>query len=65
MSKVTKLLFNEVRLYGVLKSIVSDNDVKFVNYFWKTLSKMMGTKLKFSSTYHLQIDGQTEVVNRS
>ena len=65
-SKVAKIFFNEiVKLYGLPKTIVSDRDVKFMSYFWKALWYMMGTKLKFSTTYHPQIDGQTEVVNRS
>ena len=65
-SKVAKIFFNEiVKLYGLPKTIVSDRDVKFMSYFWKAIWYMMGTKLKFSTTYHPQIDGQTEVVNRS
>ena len=54
-----------MRLHGLPRSIISDRDSKFVGYFWKTLWKNMGIELKFSSTFHPQIDGQTEVVNRS
>jgi len=37
-SKVAKLFLDQVvRLHGLPKTIVSDRDVKFTSYFWKTL----------------------------
>ena len=54
-----------VKLHGLPSTIVSNRDVKFVNYLWKTLRKLFDTTLKFSFAFHPQTDGQTEVFNRS
>jgi hypothetical protein len=66
VTHITNFFFKEiVRLHGLPRSIVSDRDTKFIRHFWRTLWKKMGTNLMFSSAYHPQMDGQTEVVNRS
>jgi hypothetical protein len=63
---IANLFFKEViRLHGLPKSIVSDRDTKFIGIFWRTLWKKLGTNLAVSSSYHPQMDGQMEVVNRS
>jgi len=53
------------RIHGIPKSIILDRDPLFHSKFWTTLFKAQGTQLKYSTAYHPETDGQTEVVNRT
>ena len=41
-------------------SIISDRDPRFTSRFWESLQEVLGSKLRLSSVYHPQTDGQTE-----
>ena len=52
-SYIAELYLKEtIRLHVVPKTIVSNRDSKFLSHFWRTLWKLLGTKLLFSTTYH-------------
>ena len=64
-SKIAQVfLANIFKLHGLPDFIVTDSDPTFTSTFWKELYKMQGTTLKFSSAYHPQMHGQTEIVNK-
>ena len=61
MDRLVELYVEEiVRLHGVLLSIVSDRDLGFTLRFWRELQSVLGTKLKFSTEFYPQTDGQSE-----
>ncbi|TYH24548.1 hypothetical protein ES288_A03G101000v1 [Gossypium darwinii] len=55
-------VYEIVRLHVVPFSIISDRDPRFTSRFWKKLQEALGTKLNFSTAFHLQTDGQSERV---
>ena len=64
-SQVADLFCSMVeRLHGVPRSITSDRDPFFTSQFWKKVFELMGAKLRMSSTYHPQMNDQSEVLNR-
>jgi hypothetical protein len=66
VGQTTQMFFENVCVhFGLPTSIVSDRDSRFMGKFWSILWELMDTRLKKTTTFHPQIDGQTKVVNRT
>ena len=52
------------KLHGMPMSIISDCDWVFMSNLWKELFSLDGVKLRMSSSYHPQTNGQTKRVNQ-
>ena len=59
------ILDRVIRYYGILENIILDRNKIFRSNFWKTLIIEIGTKVKLSTIYYPQMDGQTERTNQT
>ena len=55
---------NVWKLHGLLESIISDREPQFVVEMTKKLNSMLEIKMKLSTAFHPQTDGQTERMNQ-
>ncbi|GJX19710.1 putative reverse transcriptase domain-containing protein [Tanacetum coccineum] len=61
MEKLMRQYLKEIVLrHGVLVSIISNRDGKFMSHFLQSLQKTLGTELDMSTTYHPQTDSQSK-----
>ena len=51
------------RIHGLPTDIVSDRGSLFTSKFWKSFVKLLDIQPNFSTAFHPQSDGQTEIVN--
>jgi hypothetical protein len=52
------------RHHNTPESIVSDRGPQFISAFWNAFCGLIGTKVKLSTAYHPETDGQTEIMNQ-
>ena len=63
---ITELFVKEIAwLHDMPRSIISDCDPIFTKQFRVEFFRLQGSDLRMSFSYHLQANGQTEVLNRS
>ncbi|GKB69772.1 putative reverse transcriptase domain-containing protein [Tanacetum coccineum] len=58
IEKLSQLYLKEIVCVPV--TIISDRDSHFASGFWRSLQKALGTDVNMSTTYHPEMDGQSE-----
>ena len=56
-------MFHIFKHHGLPTSMVSNRDPRMTSLFRRGLFENIGTKLLFSFAYHVQMDGQSEILN--
>jgi hypothetical protein len=51
------------KFHGLPESIISDRDTKWSSEFWDEQCGLLGIKKRMSTSFHSQMDRQTEGVN--
>jgi hypothetical protein len=63
--RFAELFFEHVySRFGLPSRIVSDRGSVFVSQFWKSIAKLVDVDHRYSTAFHPQTDGQTEIVNQ-
>ena len=63
LDKLAELYIKEiVRLHGIPVYIISNRDPRVTSRFWGKLQEALSTQLNFSTAFHPQTDGQSEIV---
>ena len=63
---LAKVILKEIIAnHGIPQKIISDRDKLFTSKFWNTWTRQLGTKIKLSTAYHPQTDGQTKQTNQT
>ncbi|CAJ0933307.1 unnamed protein product [Ranitomeya imitator] len=63
--KIQLIICNVFRLHGVPDEVISDRGVQFASKFWHSLRSALDIKVRLSTAYHPQSNGQTERTNQT
>jgi hypothetical protein len=53
------------RHHGLSREFITDRDPRFTSAFWQEVTVLLGTRIVILSSFHPQIDGETERVNQT